>query len=270
MPNTIYDTPQMLMSKMERQQHKENIFLRAMQFGVPKAGNEEIVVIDISYWQDHTKIDYDLLSKNINGVILRGVYAVWKDTRFDIHYDNFSQRGVPIGSYCYLVGNQSGIDQATAFKKAVGSRELKLGIWADIEDRRPGTALSRPIAETFISHCDNLFKTRTDIYTGPYAWQAIMRTGGYSDRRLWIANYQVNNPRLPIGGDWSTWWLWQETDRGRHPGYASGLDTNRYNGTTAQWYIDIKSKPVTPEPDPPVPTPEEKLKRLWEAHPELH
>ena len=121
------DTPEMLGSQMDRQQHRTNIFNRLKSYGA-MAGNDDIVIIDLSYWQDHTKIDYNELSKHVDGVILRGTYAIQKDTRFDIHYDNFYNRGIPIGSYPYLVGNQTAADQAEAFYEAVGGREWRFRV----------------------------------------------------------------------------------------------------------------------------------------------
>ena len=235
MPKTIYDTPEMLASTMYRQQHRANLFRSALGLGAALQGNKDIVVLDMSYWQVDTKINYDLLAANIDGVILRGVYGIWKDTRFDIHYKNFHDRGVPIGTYGYLIGNKTGKSQARALRDAVADKELLLEIWADIEDRRLGTKLSRFVADQFVEEADKLFGKTTNDYTGPYAWKEIMKYGGHSHRKLWIANYGVSSPRMPIGGDGVTWWLWQYTDRGRHPGYLSSLDTNKFNGTNAKW-----------------------------------
>ena len=248
MPNIFTDkinTPEMLLSKMDRQQHRANIFNRLMALGT-MAGNDDIVVLDISYWQDHTRIDYEELSKHIDGVILRGTYSIWKDTRIDIHYENFRKYGVPMGSYAYLVGNQSAKAQADTFYAATIDKELNLGRWADIEDRRTGTALTRPIADGFMSACDSMFKQRTEIYTGVWAWLEIMKTGGHSHRKLWIANYYVSEPAMPKGGDWTSWWLWQFTDRGRQPGYYGNLDTNRFNGTKVEYNKWAESETTEP------------------------
>lgn len=229
-----FNTPEMLNSRMDRQQHRVNIFKQLTAFGAV-AGNKDIAVIDMSYWQDHTRIDYDKLCEQVDGVILRGTYSIWKDTRFDIHYENFSKRGLPIGSYPYLVGNQTPQAQANAFYNAVGGKELKLGVWADIEDRRPETKLNRYTADKFMGLTDDMFNRRTEVYTGVWAWYEIMRTGGHSHRLLWIANYYVNEPAMPKGGDWLTWWLWQHTDRARYNGYYGNVDSSKFNGTNAEF-----------------------------------
>ena len=266
MTNKTFDTPEMLASQMERQQHRAKFLQSALSFGA-MAGNDDLVILDISYWQDHTKINYDLLSLNIDGVILRGTYGIWKDTRFDIHYDNFHKRGVPVGAYAYLIGNQTGTAQADAFWNAVGSKVLKLEVYADVEDTRPDTRLNRFVTDQFIGEVDKRFKLLTSIYTGPYAWRSIMgwTYEAHKHRKLWIANYQVLKPMLPLGGGWTDWWLWQHTDKGTRPGYNSSLDLNRFNGTKVQ-YQNWVNKVVPPDPL----TIGEKVDRLWKAHPELH
>lgn len=254
----IYDTPEMLNSVMERQQHRAGLLRSTFSFG-SKAGNDEIVVLDISYWQDHNRIDYGLMADAIDGVVLRGAYGIWKDTRFDIHYNEFYKRNVPIGSYSYIIGNLSGQDQAEAFYRAVGDRELRLGVYADVEDKRPGTALSRVVADRFIRDIDALFKEKSRIYTGPYAWRDIMGNNYsvHSHRFLWVANYLVNNPMLPIGGGWKEPNLWQWTEHGRLPGYHSNLDLNRWFGTTKEYWAHVGE--VTPPPVHPDPPSEEAM-----------
>jgi len=244
----MYDTPEMLASTMERQQHRANLFRSVFSIG-SMAGNDDLVILDISYWQDHARIDYDMLSENIDGVILRGTYGIWKDTRFDVHYDNFHKRGVPVGSYAYLIGNHTGQAQADAFFKAVGDRELRLEVYADVEDQRETTKLNRAVTDQFIGVTDNRFKLLTSIYTGPYAWRGIMgwTYDAHKHRRLWIANYMVNNPMLPLGGGWIDWWLWQYTEKGVLPGYHSSLDLNRFNGTTQEYKSWVgKTTPIEP------------------------
>ena len=263
-----YDTPEMLNSKMERQQHRGNLFMRASQFGSSMAGNDELVILDISYWQDHRLINYDELCKHIDGVILRVTYGIWEDTRFKIHYDEFNKRGTPIGGYAYLIGNQTALAQANAFYKATDGRPFKVGSVADIEDQRTDTKLTRTVADGWIANTDKLMKELTKIYTGPYAWRAIMGHNYtvHRRRKLWIANYGVMKPMMPIGGGWGDddWWAWQRTDKGNLPGYRSSLDLNRYNGTTAQWLAEVGAQVVVPI------TTDEMARRLWEAHPELH
>lgn len=191
-------------------------------------------IIDISYWQPPSEITYDLLAGSISGVILRACYATGKDTRFEQHYNEFARRGIPIGAYHYIVGNVSALGQAEAFRDAVAGKILQLGLWADVEDIRDGTALTRQHVVDYMTITEGLLGT-LDIYTSRAMWAAIMGTGShpYGSRKLWVANYKVAAPALPVG--WTSWWLWQYASDGDLPGYVGNLDMNHFFGTDAQY-----------------------------------
>jgi len=191
-------------------------------------------IIDISYWQPPSEINYDLLSGSISGVILIACYATGKDTRFEQHYNEFARRGIPIGAYHYITGNVSALGQAEAFRDAVAGKILQLGLWADVEDIRDGTALTRQHVVYYMTITEGLLGTLY-IYTSRAMWAAIMGTGShpYGSRKLWVANYKVAAPALPVG--WTSWWLWQYASDGDLPGYVGNLDMNHFFGTDEQY-----------------------------------
>ncbi len=68
---------------------------------------------------------------------------------------------------------------------------------------------------------------------------------------------------------WASWTFWQWTDKGDGLAFgmeSKGLDMNWFNGTEQELR---KWAGVEPGP-PPEPSLEEKVARLWAAHPELH
>ena len=203
-------------------------------------------IIDISFYQRPDAIDYDLLASNVSGVILRAAYGIWKDTAFDRHYQELAQiRGVPCGAYHYIIGSVGIQEQADAFNLAVGLKDMRLGCWIDVEDRRAGTRIYRQQVLDYAA-----LQPDMGIYTSKSAWQEIMGGAYLTDRKLWVAHYTANPyPLLPTG--WDSWWLWQFTSTGRLPGYAGNLDTNRFYGDDADFaaWIGIEL-PEEPEPEP--------------------
>ena len=186
-------------------------------------------IIDISFYQAPSAIDYDLLAENVSGVILRACYGIWKDTAFDRHYAEFTARGVPVGAYHYIIGSAPMNFQATAFNNAIDGKVLKLGCWIDVEDTREGTRLYRDQVLIYAEEQPDM-----GIYTSKGAWNAIMGGAYLTDRKLWVAHYTSNPyPLLPTG--WDSWWLWQFTSSGRLAGYAGNLDCNRFNGDDADF-----------------------------------
>lgn len=199
-------------------------------------------IIDISFYQPPSAVDYNLLATQVSGVILRGCYGIWKDTAFDRHYAEFTARGVPVGAYHYIIGSASIQAQADAFNVAVGAKDMRLGCWIDVEDTRPDTRLYR---QNVLDYTE--LQPDMGIYTSKGAWNAIMGGAYLTDRKLWVAHYTTNPyPLMPTG--WDNWILWQHTSSGRLPGYAGNLDMNRFNGDDADFAEWVGIELPVPEP----------------------
>ena len=109
-------------------------------------------IIDISNYQLPEKIDYDELAESVDGVIIRSSYGTgveWKgwgnspDPSFDTHYQEFTARGVPVGSYHFLVEYKTVDEQIAIVKRALDGKTLPLGIWNDVELESGAEALTR-------------------------------------------------------------------------------------------------------------------------------
>jgi len=199
-------------------------------------------IIDISFYQAPSALDYNLIAENVSGVILRACYSTYKDTTFDRHYAEFTSRGIPCGAYHYIIGNASIQAQADAFNLAVGLKDMRLGCWIDVEDTRPNTKLYRQNVLEYAERQPDM-----GIYTSKGAWNAIMGGAYLTDRKLWVAHYTTNPyPLMPTG--WDNWILWQFTSTGRLAGYAGNLDTNRFNGDDADFAAWVGGE-VPAQPD---------------------
>jgi GH25 family lysozyme M1 (1,4-beta-N-acetylmuramidase) len=193
-------------------------------------------LIDISYYQDPSRIDYDALSNSIDGVILRAAYGVRynPDTAFNKHYQEITARGVPVGAYHFLVEYETVDAQLALLKQTLDGKNLPLGIWNDVELEDGAPALTRKQVIEFMTKGEAAFG-EMGIYTGAWCWNPIMGSDNpYSSRRLWVGSYS-SSPYIPIG--WDSWWLWQYTSSGRLPGYASSLDMNKCTDETWQAWV---------------------------------
>jgi GH25 family lysozyme M1 (1,4-beta-N-acetylmuramidase) len=80
----------------------------------------------------------------------------------------------------------------------------------------------------------------TIIYTFPFYWPTIGSPQDFKNQPLWIADYSLpasGQPRLPVGGGWNTWTMWQfagfpQTKTQSVPGLGHGVDLNLFNGNT--------------------------------------
>lgn len=219
-------------------------------------------IVDISYWQQG--IDYDKFAAGISGAILRGAYGIWPDTMFETHYKELHDRGVPLGSYHYIIGSYTGTAQADVYNPIIVGKELKLGLWNDVEDRGATTGLNSKVVTEYHSTIEILSKRKVGIYTGVYAWYEIMgdKSKLYGDRDLWIAHYGVTSPSLPRYSAWTKWLLWQQSSSGRIDGYPSNVDMDVFNGTEEEYKRYFGIGTVTPPTEPEPPTNEVTLPKL--------
>ena len=248
-------TPEMRMSVMDRSKfvHKKSLkeLLLGRPYEVTRAGSfpNEVKICDLSYWQNPKDIDYATFCKQFDGFILRAVYGVGKDTFFETHYNLIKAQGKPVGAYHYIIGNQSPLLQAQAFRDAIAGKELELGTHIDVEDTRPGTALTRQIVDSYAENLSIVHGKAKTIYTGWNAWQVIMNGADYTDYDLWVANYRVQYPAIPP--QWITAKLWQYTSEEIVPGYRERVDCSWFNGTKEQfidWYGGVPEPPANEIP----------------------
>lgn len=93
------------------------------------------------------------------------------------------------------------------------------------------------------------------LYTYRYFWiDRMANTPRFAEYPLWLAEYGVSEPTLPVIGGWDQWLFWQRSETGEVPGFADDVDLNVFAGTRAD--LDAWLGPVEPVPEPaPAPEP---------------
>ncbi len=206
-------------------------------------------IVDMSSHQPPDLINYQALSAEVEGVILRACYGNRKDVHFDRHYQELHAMGLPMGAYIYVTNYMTAQSQVQTLLDAIRGKELPLGIWVDVELETGAERLTKQKVHEVIQLLEAALGYQVGLYTSAYYWGEIMGGAYYTNRRLWVAAYGYQTPPLPTG--WTTWWLWQHTDKGRLPGYPSNLDLNHFNGTLDQFNAWV-NKETQPEPTPPL------------------
>jgi len=185
-------------------------------------------LIDISSWQDPSRIDYDLLAASVRGVIIRAAYGLASDTAFEWHYRELSALGVPLGVYYFPLDGYVH-EQVKLFAECVKGKRFYLGGWVDVEHPIFPKRLSKATVDAFIAGAEQALNAELGIYTSMYKWREIMGDSAqYVSRRLWVANYTTSFS-ITLPRPWKKWCIWQYSDRGRVQGYSGNLDMNRYD-----------------------------------------
>lgn len=181
-------------------------------------------------------------------VILRANWWTTEDKKFKTFADKLDKLGVPYGVYCYdyCGDEQTALEQAEYTYNLIKDRDIKMGVWMDMEDadgwkQKNGYLNKEHCSMVCKVFCD-FFKKR-GYFTGVYAssswFDSMIEENGYPK---WIANWGTNDGTCQ--GDFS--------DEGvMHQYTSTPIDKD-----VAYHEVDyFKSNPVEPEepekPDEP-------------------
>ncbi|HFI0043654.1 TPA: glycoside hydrolase family 25 protein [Streptococcus suis] len=194
-------------------------------------------IIDVSAWQRPSEIDYDTLSQNISGAIVRiqsGSHTKNEnaasdknglDKAFDTHIKEFQARNIPVAVYAYVTGKsiENMKEEARSFYKA-SSKYNPTYYWLDVEeytmeDMNAGV-------EVFRKELESLGAKNIGIYIGTYFMEDHSISVDKFDA-IWIPTYGDDSgyynaaPNTDLDYD-----LHQYTSRGYVNGFANHLDLN--------------------------------------------
>ena len=202
-----------------------------------------MIILDLSSHQNPDAINYPVLFGQLDGVILRCAYGDWKDPAFERHYAEATARGIPVGAYQFVTQFDTVTNQLRVLSECVAGKNLRMGIWGDIEIEYNKPLITREQVINYISGADSVHG-QIGIYTGAWSWNPVMQSPIFADHKLWVATYGAS-PILPIG--WTSWWLWQYTSSLYLEGYGDRLDSNYFWGRRADWDAWINGTEAPPE-----------------------
>jgi len=150
--------------------------------------------------------------------------------------DGAHAAGLTVGTYAYARPQYSAVAQADALAASTGPLPSpSLPPVLDLEDSG-GLSPTELIAWThaFLNRLQAVTGILPMIYSGPYFWSTAMAGDtSFTDYPLWEAHYTTASAPQPMGG-WSTYRLWQFTDRATVPGIQGLVDQSRFNGSRDQ------------------------------------
>ena len=194
-------------------------------------------VIDVSGWQRPEEINYDTLSQNISGAIVRvhsgaqtskendASFVNGVDKAFKTHITEFQKRNVPVGVYAYLAGKsvQEMEKAAEVFYNAASPYNPSY-YWLDVEEKTMSD-MNQGV-EAFRAKLASLGAKNIGIYVGVYFMEEhSISVDNYS--AIWIPSYGTNSgyyenaPKTDLSYD-----LHQYTSHGNLGGFEHHLDLN--------------------------------------------
>lgn len=155
-----------------------------------------------------------------------------KDPAFEDHWLAMKKAGITRGVYHFYVTEDDPVEQARFFIDAVKLESNDLTPVVDIElighHTQPG------LVERFrkwLELIEEHYGVKPIIYTTAGFWNRHL-SAEFGDYPLWVAEYDVAEPRLPKG--WATWHLWQWQGDAVVDGVERNADITRLNRPQVQ------------------------------------
>ena len=187
-----------------------------------------MTLIDVSEWQEPSKINYDVLCQQVTGVIIRVQYGSnYVDKHYQTHIKEFTKRGVPFAVYAWVRGssNSDMEKEATDFYKRVAKYNPQFW-WLDIEEQSMRDM--RTGCEKYRSKLKSLGAKKVGCYIANHLYKGFNIDVNKFDG-VWIPTYGKNNGKYEGSNPTATndYDIHQYTSEGKLSGYHGALDLNR-------------------------------------------
>ena len=194
-------------------------------------------IVDVSGWQRPSEINYDTLSQNISGAIVRvhsggqvseendAAYKTGADKVCKEHIEEFQKRNIPVAVYAYVAGkNVDEMEKAAEVFYNASSPYNPSYYWLDVEEKTMSD-MNKGV-EAFRAKLAALGAKNIGIYVGVYFMEEhSISTENFS--AIWIPSYGTNSgyyesaPNTDLNYD-----LHQYTSHGSLGGFEHHLDLN--------------------------------------------
>ncbi len=225
---------------------------------------------DVSFYQDDPEtpqgIDFVKMRKSAGYVIIRAGQNTWVDSDFKVNWREAKLAKLPRGSYWFYDSRTEPKKQAELWVQQFGSDFGELPLFADFEEAYMGPYRGWKNWYTFLERLKQLVNGHEiAIYTAYYYWRdnapnATTQTANlnyFKQYPLWIANYNTNEPLIPLPWKKGEWLFWQYTETGDGKLYgveSKGIDLNYFNGDMTAFAARFNLTVPNPDPNPdPIP-----------------
>jgi len=209
-----------------------------------------ILGVDVSHWQG--TMDWDVAkSKGVQFAIIKAAEGTtWRDDQFKRNVAECKRVGIPWGAYHYFYPTLNAIAQANNFIDAMMGFAPDLGIWGDFEQPATGMDVAG-LAHGFMDEIKKYYPA--GIYTSPgYARYTMNGAAWMKEFPLWLANYDVAAPSIPL--PWTEAVIWQYSSKGVGYGSEGYIDLNKFMRPDSEWaaFAGVTDEPEQPPVTPPI------------------
>lgn len=213
-------------------------FLSACTYETPPAAQSpstisyKITGIDISKYQG--TVDFEKVkASGVKYVFIRATEGnTYQDPSFASNIAAARTAGLATGVYHFYETNDEPLSQLENYKSIVFLRPGDLPPVIDIEKlhKQDKSNLIKNI-QTFLNGLEAHYGAKPILYSGRnFADEYLTQFGDYP---LWLAEYEVGEPKLPR--EWSNWTFWQWSQSTIINGVDGPVDADRFNGDESRF-----------------------------------
>ncbi|MBC8081677.1 MAG: glycoside hydrolase family 25 protein [Hymenobacter sp.] len=183
--------------------------------------------IDVSSYQG--RIDWAEVSRNqVKFAFIKATEGVTlRDSRFLRNWSAARKAGVYRGAYHYFQPTYDGARQANLFTRTVPLAAGDLPPVLDVEHTKfHDVAVMRRNVTVWLRLVERHYGVRPILYSN-YGFYKRYLAGHFDKYPLWLAHYEVDQPRLPR----DKWLIWQHSDEAYVPGIRGTVDFNVFQGS---------------------------------------
>lgn len=189
--------------------------------------------IDISFYQN--SVDYSVLCKNVDFIIMKCGEKDYSDPLFETHYKNCSNYNITLGAYFYgrARSNEEAKKEAQLCASLVKGKNFTLPIFYDVEGS-PGTGYEgilypgpysgytvNGIVRAFFDELSLQGVSSYGIYSSASFFPVWLNKDDFTDCYIWAAAWGYSTPPLVWGREPD---IWQYSKATRYPGFDGNLD----------------------------------------------
>lgn len=201
-------------------------------------------VLDVSKF--NTITNYDSVSKNIDGVIIRCGYRGYSagnitvDPLYAKHISEFAKRNVPVGVYFFTtaITEAEAREEANWTVNAISGYKVAFPIFVDSEysnSKKNGRSdgLNKNMRTKMLEYfCDEVERLgyKAGVYASDVWFNSMVDLNTLKKYRLWVARYSTKAPQYVSNYDG-----WQYTSSGTISGLNGRCDFSN-------WYVDLDTE----------------------------
>ncbi|MDG1804944.1 glycoside hydrolase family 25 protein [Flavicella sp.] len=185
--------------------------------------------IDVSHFQQEINWE-EIKEANISFAYSKATQGKdYVDPRFHENWKNMGNVSLSKGAYHFYQSNDSGKEQAIHFCKTVGN--VGKGDIPPVLDLEGGGIIGtvhkkelQKEIHIWLRYVHQKMGVKPIIYTNNVFANDYLLGSDFSEYHLWIAEYGVEEPKIPLAWKNKKWLIWQRTPRGKIEGVLGNVD----------------------------------------------